>query len=369
MRIVIDAYQMTAAITGTDRQARNVLRELQHLDRVNDYIVIVNADNSFVSDIIIAPNFTLRPTLFKKRASWILFGLPFLLLKLRADVFFSFHNLTAPSLPLCRSVASALDLVPFLYQKSYYKGWKAYWFRRLIVLGYMRISTMTASAFLANSNFTRDAMVEYFHMNPKRFCVAYLQADPIFFEPIKRDEIQRAREQYDLPQSYIFTLGAAEPRKNVKNLALAHRAMPLDLRKKYPLLVGGSKWQNEDAHFSNDPYIQLTGFIQDVDLPAVYHEATVFAFPSFYEGFGLPLLEAMAVGTPVITSTATSLPEAAGEAAILVDPDNITELTHQLEQILTRPELRNDLIKKGRLHVETFSWKSNAERLLKLLIP
>ncbi|MEO7618046.1 MAG: glycosyltransferase family 1 protein, partial [Candidatus Saccharibacteria bacterium] len=151
-------------------------------------------------------------------------------------------------------------------------------------------------------------------------------------------------------------------------LALAHQDLPGDLRKRYPLLVGGGKWQDKDADFALDPYIQLSGFIADTDLAAVYQGATIFAFPSKYEGFGLPVLEAMVSGVPVLTSNASSLPEVAGDAAYIVDPESLSDMTTGLKELLTNKQLRESLIEKGHTRTEMFSWTDYAKTLHRLLV-
>jgi glycosyltransferase involved in cell wall biosynthesis len=361
MLIVIDAYQMRDAITGTDRLAHNLLRELQAIDTENQYIVIVNADQRYVSDVVTAPNFTLRPTRFKKRASWILFGLPVLLVRLRADVFFSFHNLVAPGLPVCRSVVSVLDLIPFFYQKRYYAGWKSYWFRRLIVLGYMRVATKTGSAFWAISKFTKDQMVDYFHTDPRKIQVGFLQADPIFSKEPSPGKLAALSDKYGLEKNYIYAIGGAEPRKNNLTLIAAHRKLPGELRSAYPLVIAGAKWQGEDLVKSDDPHVILAGYVSDEEHALLYHAATAFVCASRYEGFGLPIVEAMASGAPVISSNTTSLPEAAGKAALLVDPDDVNGMAEALRTLMTDKGERDRLVKEGSEQIKLFSWAATAK--------
>lgn len=367
MRIVIDAYQMRPAVTGTDRQARNILRELQKLDTKNEYIVIVNRDIPFVSEVVTAQNFKLRPTHFHKRASWIFLGLPLDLLMLRADVFYSFHNLTAPGLPVCPSVVSAMDLIPFLYQKRYYKGWKSYWFRRLIVLGYMRNAVRTARSFWAISEFTKNEMVKYFKADRKKFHVAYLQAEDSFSVKPDASRVKAVKEKFGIKDGFVYAIGGAEPRKNNLMLIEAHRRLPQELRERYPLVIAGAVWQGEDLTNKEDKYLILAGYVSEEDHVVLFASATVFAWPTHYEGFGLPVLEAMAAGTPVISSNTTSMPEVAGDAALMFDPNSRHELEEALLKVLSDEKLRERLHRAGLERSKQFSWKKTAEMIHKLI--
>lgn len=367
MKVVIDAYQMAPAVTGTDRQARNVLRELQLLDTANEYVVIVSDRHRFVAEIVTAPNFRLLPLRIRRRASWHAFGLPRIIRKERADVFFSFHNLMCPLIKNSRIVVSALDLIPFVYQRSYYRGFVNRWVRRPLVLGIMKAAARRGDAFLANSQFTKRSVAARFGIRLDRISVGELQAEATFFEKHGDARVAEVRAKYRLPASYVFCLGGSEPRKNVVSVIRGHHLLPLELRSRYPVVVGGALWQDTELPIANDPLVRQIGFVDDVDLPVVYSLAAVFAWPSEYEGFGLPALEAMASGTPVLTANATSLPEAVGEAAVMVDPRDIAQIRDGLEKILTDADFRDSLVGRGRANVARFSWKRNAAVLLSLL--
>ncbi len=366
MKVVIDAYQMAPNVTGTDRQARNVLRELQLLDSVNEYVVIVNERFGFVAEVVTAPNFRLLPLRIRRRASWHALGLPRVIRKERADVFFSFHNLMSPLLKTSKVIVSALDLIPFLYQRTYYRGFVNRWVRRPLVLGIMRAATLLGDAFLANSRFTKRSVAERFGIRPEIIRVGELQAESVFFEMPGAARIAEVREKYRLPAGFVFCLGGSEPRKNVVSVIRGHHLLPQELQSRFPVVVGGAAWQDAEFPVVNDPLVKQVGFVDDVDLPVVYRIAAVFACPSLYEGFGLPALEAMASGTPVLTANSTSLPEAVGDAAVMVDPTDVSQIRDGLERILTDAEFRGTLVEKGRANVARFSWKRNAEVLLSL---
>lgn len=366
MKIVIDAYQMAPAVTGTDRQARNVLRELQLLDSANDYVVIVNERHRFVADVVTAPNFALLPLRIGRLALWRGFGLPRLIGRERADVYFSFHNLAAPLVKNAKIVVSALDLIPFLYQRTYYRGFVGRWVRRPLVLGMMSAAARLGDAFLANSRFTAESVARRFGIPAERMFVGQLQAEPAFFEEHGPERRAAVRARYRLPESFVFCLGGSEPRKNVASVIRAHHLLPAPLQARYPVVVGGAAWQDTSLPIADDPLVAHIGFVDDVDLPVLYQMAAVFAWPSEFEGFGLPALEAMASGTPVLTSNTTSLPEAVGDAAVTVDPHDVGQIRDGLEKILTDAPVRAALVARGRVNVARFSWSQNAAVLLSI---
>ena len=367
MKVVIDAYQMAPNVTGTDRQARNVLRELQLLDPVDDYVVIVNDRFGFVAEVVTAPNFKLAPLRIKRRALWHAFGLPRIIRRERADVFFSFHNLRSPLVKNSRIVVSALDLIPFLYQRTYYRGFVNRWVRRPLDLGIMKAAARLGDAFLANSQFTKRTVADRFAIRPEKILVGDIQAESVFFEKHSAARVAEVRAKYRLPAGFIFCLGGSEPRKNVVSVIKGHHLLPGDLQSRYPVVVGGAAWQDTEFPIVNDPLVHQIGFVDEADLPVVYSIAAVFAWPSTYEGFGLPAVEAMASGTPVLTSATTSLPEAVGDAAVLVAPSDVTQIRDGLERILTDADFRNALVERGFANVARFSWKRNAEVLLAAL--
>ena len=366
MIIVIDAYQAAPHITGSDRLAYNMLRELQVLDQTNRYVVMVNAQHDFITQSINAPNFRTYKVTARKRAIWLTFRLPFILLRLKADVFYSFHNLCSPGLKVCRTFVSLLDMIP-VEKPDLYFGNSKLTLRRLIVTHIMHRSIKVADGFTAISDYSKQVAVKQLHLRPDNIQVIYLQADPQFFASHSAIDLHDTSRRYKLPPEFILAIGASEPRKNVISAIAAHRLLAPELRRQFPLIIAGAKWHNKEVPLENDPLIRLTGFIDDADLPRVYSLATVFVFPSTYEGFGLPVLEAMASHTPVASSNVTSLPEVAGDAALMFEPLDTLAISTALSKILSDYKLRDRLRHKGEGQVAKFSWAKSAAELLSLL--
>jgi alpha-1,3-rhamnosyl/mannosyltransferase len=284
---------------------------------------------------------------------------------LRADVFFSFHNLSGPGLRTCPTVLSILDTIPLTEPQFYFDSDSR--LRRFIVLLTMRRACAAADRAVATSEFTRRSAIAVTGLRPEQITTLHLQADDRFFEPCTEAVLAATRAKYGLPEHFILTMGASEPRKNVATLVKAHRELPEQVRRRFPLMIAGKKWHGREVDLSGDPQVRLLGYVDDEDLPSLYRSARLFVFPSRYEGFGIPVLEAMSSDTPVISTTATSIPEVAGDAAILLDPDDVRGFTASMLRLLSDEAERQRLVTAGRRQVAGFSWERTALTLLRIL--
>jgi glycosyltransferase involved in cell wall biosynthesis len=206
-------------------------------------------------------------------------------------------------------------------------------------------------------------------MPENRVDVVHLAADERC-SPVQHGSRERLAAKYGIRSSYIFNLGTIEPRKNLKRLIQAYAMLPAARKAECSLVIGGGGgWLNSDIYrYVQDnglgQYVKLIGRVDDEDLPALYTSCEVFVYPSMYEGFGLPVLEAMACGAPVITSRTSSLPEVAGDAAILVDPEDVRSIRDAMEDLLTNPGQRSILREKGFKQSKRFSWRRTAQETL-----
>ena len=166
-----------------------------------------------------------------------------------------------------------------------------------------------------------------------------------------------------LPERYILSLGAMEPRKNLATLLAAYRLLPEELRRSYPLVIAGaSGWKNEQlrAEIAALPEVRPIGYVEPQALPLVYAGASAFVFPSLYEGFGMPLLEAMAAGVPVVTSNISAMPEVVGDAGLTIDPRSASDLARAMERVLTDRDLAASLVARGVQRAREFTWEKTA---------
>ncbi len=207
-----------------------------------------------------------------------------------------------------------------------------------------------------------------FGVDPARITAIPLAPDPRF-RPQSQAEVRRVRDKYGLPDNFLLYLGINKPHKNLVRLIDAYANLPFAIRHS-PFIIAGawddrypeSKQRVEALDLGES--VRFLGRIDDADLPGLYAAATLFVFPSRYEGWGLPVVEAMACGTPVACSNASSLPEAAGEAALLFDPDDTAAITAALERGLSDAGLRADLAEWGLAQAARFTWAGNASATL-----
>jgi glycosyltransferase involved in cell wall biosynthesis len=331
---------------------------LCHLEQTDDlrYTVLVGEGE-------IPPNTSL-PSLRSRwptgrvpvRVLWEHLAQPWTLHRIDADLV---HGpvFIAPLFSTCPTVITIHDLsfirLPHLFRPT----------NRLYLAVMTRLSARRARRLIAVSAHTAAESVKLLGVPLERIDVIYHGVDPIF-RPLPNDEIEAFRQQQGLPERFILCVGTLEPRKNHTRLVEAF-ARIYDGKSKL-VLVGGKGWlYNElfakvEALGLNEAVI-FQGYAMNKDLPLWYNAATVFAYPSLYEGFGMPILEAQACGTAVMTSTIPPLPETAGDAALLADPHNVDELAAHLNRLLTDESLRSDLEERGLAHACQFTWTRTAQ--------
>lgn len=235
-------------------------------------------------------------------------------------------------------------------------------------------SVEKADLIVAVSENSKRTLCDHFSIDPQKVIVTHLAAEPTLYYPRNEKAIATVKGKYGIFGKYMLFVSTLEPRKNVAGLVQAYRQLPAKLKKEYSLvLVGGRGWRDDsirsaiqEARIAGDRVV-LPGYVATEDLPALYSGAESFVFPSHYEGFGLPILEAMSCGTPVITADNSSLPEAAGQAALYVDSNNVDQLTESMKKLLTDPDLQATLRKKGVAQARKFSWENCADRLLEAI--
>ena len=220
------------------------------------------------------------------------------------------------------------------------------------------------------SNATKQDIVEYYGLNPDKIFVVPNGVDCSEYavELTEKDKT-RIREKYGLPEKFILYFGAVRKHKNLERLLKAYAMLPGRIREEYKLVI--TRKENALERLAADlkigKNVVFTGFIDDGDKVALYKLAEVSMFVSLYEGFGIPVIEAQAAGTPVITSNVSSLPEAAGEGAILVDPYSVENIACELERVIESSTLREQLIKMGYANAQRFSWDAAANQMAKVV--
>jgi glycosyltransferase involved in cell wall biosynthesis len=238
--------------------------------------------------------------------------------------------------------------------------------QRLFVGNAVRV----ADRLLADSEATKRDILKFFDLPPEIITVVHLPVGEQFHRILDPSALEDVRTKYHLPDEFILYVGTLEPRKNVTRLAKAYSLLSKDIRTRYSLvLAGAAGWFSteiisEIEALQMGDRIRMIGYVDQQTLPGLYSLASLFAYISVYEGFGAPPLEAMACGTPVISSNTSSLPEAVGDAGVLVDPYNVDEITAQLQTLLTDDSLRISLSKAGLERVKRFDAAEKAREVL-----
>ncbi|MCK5084589.1 MAG: glycosyltransferase family 4 protein [Candidatus Pacebacteria bacterium] len=290
----------------------------------------------------------------------------------KVDVFFSPHIFSSSLSKKCRTITTFHDLSFESYPEFYSTG-KNYWH----FLMNPRKQARKADQIIAVSKSTKDDLINIYNIKPEKIKVIYSGIDQESRIKNQESRISKIKKRYNLPDRYILYLGTLEPRKNIIGLIKAFEILNSRFKipdSKFQLIIAGSKgWLYNDIFktVENSPVkndIVFTGFVDNKDKSALYSLADLFVYPSFYEGFGFPPLEAMAAGTPVVTSNFSSLPEAVGDAAIMVNPYNLDELAKGMEMVLTDEKLKNILIERGLEQIKKFSWQKCARETLKFML-
>ncbi len=231
-----------------------------------------------------------------------------------------------------------------------------------------------ADAIVAVSESTKQDLTSLLQIPEDKIVIASPGVDVERFQhQYSVAELEQMKEKYNLPDKYVLYMGTLEPRKNIERLvqafALVHQQPEL---RQYKLVLAGKKGWQYDSIFARITQLGLeqdvicTGYVDEADKAAIYQQADLFVFPSLYEGFGMPVLEAMAAGVPVVTSNVSSLPEVAGDAALLADPLDVQALADNIQRLLLDDDLRQSCIAKGYVRCKHFTWERSADILVEL---
>lgn len=356
MHIAIDASRTTRAQrTGTENYALKLIRVLLDLDTTNRYTLYFR-DPPQPGLFPIKSNVQLKVIPFPRLWTHLRFATA--LFKDQPDLTF----VPAHTLPILfpgRAVVTVHDLGYRLFPQAHTT------FSRLYLDLSTRYSAARAHLILADSQATAADLPKFYGTNAAKICVVYPGVEAL--ERATPAQIAAVRQKYGLPERYFLFLGTLQPRKNINRLIEAYQQWRVaHLDENIGLVLAGRKgWLSESLRLDT-PGVIVTGYVDDNDVAALYSGALALTFPSLYEGFGFPVIEAMRCGTPVLTANTSSLPELAADAALTVDPLDVNAIAQGIAQLAADADLRADLIERGKRNAERFTWQAAAETILKL---
>jgi glycosyltransferase involved in cell wall biosynthesis len=368
MRIGVDARPLSREMTGIPRVVRSVLVELEKLDRKNDYFLYSNKDFSLPFD---------NPRWHKRVHSSLSFlpGTFWLQTEARRmvyhdglDLFWATDHILPLSLPRqVRTVLTAHDLVWRLFPET------KTWYYMLVHRMFAEKSARKADKVIAVSEATKHDLEDLLKIPAEKIEVAHLGVGSLFRPHEASAAVKYVVEKFAISPRYLCTVGTVQPRKNLATLIEAIGILKKRGQLEHQLVVAGARgWKNSELDRSiqrsglAEQEVRFLGFVPDDDLPLLYSGAAAFVFPSLYEGFGLPVLEAMACGVPVVASNTSSIPEVAQDAALLVRPECPEEYAEAIRRVWSDAELRSTLILRGLQRAQRFQWTTTAAKILRL---
>lgn len=375
MVIGIDIRNIGKKRTGDEAVFFNLVKNLAEIDQENEYLLFTDiGEKNILREIAerlrIAgkKNFKIISLKTLNRFSWNFWALPKYLRKNPVDVYHTQYITPFFVSPKTKIVTTIHD-VSFNFFPQFIKLADLFFLKTLIPWGLKR-----ADKIIAVSEFTKSEIIKCYGIEAEKIeCVYNAVADDFAISNFSSTQLGEVRKKYDLPERFIFYIGTMQPRKNLPLLIAAFG----DVKKRIPelrlVLAGGKNTYNFDREigkainkFSLSGDVIFPGFVPEEEKLVFFKLASVFCFPSFYEGFGIPILEAFAAGTPVIASNIPVHREIAGDAALFFDIDRSDELAEKIYQLCTEEGIRNVLISKGNIQSGKFSWKKSAKKILSI---
>ncbi len=361
LHIGIDARPLSYQLTGIGYYVKHLLDAMQAVESPHRFFLISNAPMPYRT--VHARWHKFEGGSSKKLTStvWMQTQAPLLARRLQLDVFWSpRHHLPVLLPPAVGCVVTIHDIVHRRYPQTMSRA------NLMVERLLMKASIRRAGAIITDAYSTRRDLERWYGVTPSKIRVIYPGVPPL------PDEPETAAAADDFPDRFVLFVGTLDPRKNFEGLFRAFERLDPRRHGLHLVIVGGSGWKNSAffTKLAQSPVkrnVRLTGYLSRAQLARLYRRAVCLVLPSIYEGFGFPILEAMAMGTPVITSSVSSMLEVAGDAALLVDPTDTRGLAEAVLSVLCDEQLRKRLIAAGRQRSRAFSWTDCARKTIQTL--
>lgn len=366
MHISIDARGAAwYAGTGIGTYTMQIVRHLLDIDNCNNYYLFWSGREygKFKS----YPNVKVSISSRKHHRFWENYYIPEQLKNKNIDIYHVPQNgIGLPQRKNCLYVATIHDLIPYIMPETVGKGYLSKFISQMP--GIISSTDMIITV----SEWSKKDIMRIFNIPEERIAVTHLAADDMFVPMDKSSALQHIKEKYGIDRNFILYIGGFSPRKNVKSILVAFSMIYKNFSKDYRVVIIGSSKDDHQfliklsQNLGIGDKVFFTGYVPYEDLPYFYNGADVFVYPSLYEGFGLPPLEAMSCGTPTITSNVSSIPEVVGDGALLINPFDTEELAKAMEKVLEDPGLKADLISRGFERAAEFNWRKTAQQTLEV---
>jgi glycosyltransferase involved in cell wall biosynthesis len=374
MKIGIDIRNIGKKRTGDEVVFLNLVKNLALIDSQNEYKLFTDITEEKLLDkltnileIADKNNFEIISLATANKFSWNFWTLPKYLRKNPVDIYLT-QYITPFFVPKKIKIVTIIHDISFNFYPQFIKFSDLFFLKTLIPM-----SLRHADRIIGVSKFTQDEIIKYYGIRSEKVTWIHNAVSQDFLAQDTTDEKRAAvEEKYHLPEKYILYLGTLQPRKNLITLLEAYNFSKNKIDN-VKLVIAGGKAHNFDKNI--DLYIKkynlendvaMPGFIDEEDKAAVMAAAEIFVSPSFYEGFGIPILEAMSVGTPIIASNITPHLEISGDAALFFNPKNPEKLAEKITNLLKNENLSNKLVNKGKNQAQEFSWRKTAEKMLEI---
>lgn len=374
MVIGIDIRNIGKKRTGDEAVFLNLVKNLAKIDSENEYLLFTDTEDDTILQYIESKlgientrNFKIVPLKTTNKFTWNFWTLPHYLREHPVDVYHTQYILPFFVSKRTKLITHIHD-ISFNFYPQFIK-WTDLFFLKILISWSIR----KADKIIAISEFTKNEIVKYYQTPGEKVEVVYNAVEDNFAKNYASDDLNRVKEKYNLPEKYLLYVGTLQPRKNIPFLIKGFAALKEKMPEHKLVLVGQKNAHNYDQKIDKaidglklHGDVIFPGYIEEEDKAAVYKMADIFVFPSLYEGFGIPLLEAMSAGVPLAVSDVPVFREVAGDAAGYFSPETLDEFQKVVYNISINPELREKLINSGKTRIQLFSWAKSAQAILEI---
>lgn len=353
MKIVIDARMYGLEHAGIGRYVLNLIREIEKQDKKNDYLILLRK-KYYQKSHFTNPRFKKVLADYSHYSFQEQFFLPLQLIKLKPDLV-HFPHFNVPLFWWGKQIVTVHDLIKHQSRgtRTTTKWPLVYWFKYLNYRFLIWIAIKRAARIIVPSQWTKTKLTKRYHLPPEKIVVTYEGVEKKFSKA-------KILKKYKMEKPFVIYTGSLYPHKNVERLVKAIKRINLRLVVVCAKNVFWQRFKKKVKMLKAEKLVTLTGFVPDKDLVALYQQAEAFVFPSLLEGFGLPGLEAMAVGLPVLAANSSCLPEVYGQAAVYFNPLDVEEMARKIKKVVGSQKLKDKMVKLGYQQVKKYSWQKMA---------